>query len=367
MNRLLFADRGLAAAARRAAIDGHELAEDVAAPDTQPGTLAAILQILRRQANRRHRVDLRLVADLSPAVDDDRCADAAVPANGDIRADDRVRTDGGAFADPGRGVHVRARVDEGGARLDGQQQFGLGDDLAIHGGHGMRLGQPRPRPSQRDLQVEAIAWKDVAAELGVVDAAQRDARAHRRGSPIENQRRRHLGQRLDHQHRRHQRRAREMSLEVVFTDRDVLERHEPVARLVFSDCVDQQRRIAVGDATEKRWEVEGQGTRASCAICQSPEERPGPPGPERVWRRRCSGRAMTSLVRSMPCSAQTRPLCSALNTKWTCLSCATFPTTGSTLRVNSFLHLLRQGLHVLLRVLAQTLQIALLLLDVRRS
>ena len=39
--------------------------------------------------------------------------------------------------------------------------------------------------------------------------------------------------------------------------------------------------------------------------------------------------------------------------------------TGRTLRVNSFFDALRQILHVLLGVLAQALQIALLLLDVR--
>jgi hypothetical protein len=36
-----------------------------------------------------------------------------------------------------------------------------------------------------------------------------------------------------------------MALEVVFADGDVLERHEPVARLVFSDRVNQECRIAI--------------------------------------------------------------------------------------------------------------------------
>jgi hypothetical protein len=36
-----------------------------------------------------------------------------------------------------------------------------------------------------------------------------------------------------------------MSLEIVFADGNVLERHEPVARLVFSDRVDQECGIAI--------------------------------------------------------------------------------------------------------------------------
>ena len=60
----------------------------------------------------------------------------------DVRADDRVRADRRALADSGRRMHVRRRIDEGGARLDGQQQLGLGDELAVHVGRA-----PAPWPA----------------------------------------------------------------------------------------------------------------------------------------------------------------------------------------------------------------------------
>ena len=83
------ADRGHAAAAARAAVDGDELAEDVAAADDQPRFLAAELQVLRDQADRRERIDLGVVADLGPAVDDRRRADPAIGADADVGADRR--------------------------------------------------------------------------------------------------------------------------------------------------------------------------------------------------------------------------------------------------------------------------------------
>ena len=93
------ADLGDAAAAARAAVDGDELAEDVALADDQPRLLAAELQVLRDQADRRERKDLGAVADLGPAVDDRRRADPAVGADPDVRADGGVGTDRRARAD----------------------------------------------------------------------------------------------------------------------------------------------------------------------------------------------------------------------------------------------------------------------------
>ena len=62
--QVVVADAGDAAAARGAAMDGHELADDVAVADDDPRRLAAELQILRDQADRGHREDLVAVADL---------------------------------------------------------------------------------------------------------------------------------------------------------------------------------------------------------------------------------------------------------------------------------------------------------------
>ena len=47
-----------------------ELAEDVVVADHEPRRFAAILQVLRDQADRGKREDLVAIADLSPAVDD---------------------------------------------------------------------------------------------------------------------------------------------------------------------------------------------------------------------------------------------------------------------------------------------------------
>ena len=58
--------------------------------DGQPRALALVFQVLRRQADRRHREDVRLVADLGPAVDHDRRADAAARADRHVRADRAV-------------------------------------------------------------------------------------------------------------------------------------------------------------------------------------------------------------------------------------------------------------------------------------
>ena len=69
------ADFGDAAAAARAAMDGDELAEDVALADHEPRFLAPEFQVLRHEADRRERIDLGAVADLGPAVDDRRRAD----------------------------------------------------------------------------------------------------------------------------------------------------------------------------------------------------------------------------------------------------------------------------------------------------
>ena len=93
------ADRRHAAAAARAAVDRHELAEDVAPADHEARLLAAKLQVLRNQPDRRERVDLRIVADLGPAVDDRRGADPAVRADAHVGADRRVRADRRALAD----------------------------------------------------------------------------------------------------------------------------------------------------------------------------------------------------------------------------------------------------------------------------
>ena len=157
-----------------------------------------------------------------------------------LRADRAVGADRRAVADARRRVHRRRGIDVGGARLDRHEQFHLGDRLPAHERRRLRLGQARSRAPERHLEPQAIARHDLAAELRVVDAAQRHARGPRALAALEDQHRRDLRQRLDHQHGGHERHAREVSLEEFFVDGDVLERDEPVARLVLPDGVDQK-------------------------------------------------------------------------------------------------------------------------------
>ncbi len=134
---------------------------------------------------------------------------------------------------------MRSGIDECGTALDSEQQLRLRNGLAIHECPRLYLRQPRPDAPECHLELQPIAGKHIATEFGAVDATQRDARGLRRAASVQNQRRRELRQRLDHEHGRHQWCAGEMSLEIIFADCDVLECHEPVAPLVFSDRVNQ--------------------------------------------------------------------------------------------------------------------------------
>ena len=100
MNTLRSPIRGDAAAARGAAVDRDELAEDVPPADDQARLLAAELEVLRDEADRREREDLGLVADLGPAVDDrtTRRSGSRRPIR-HVLADDGVRADDRALAD----------------------------------------------------------------------------------------------------------------------------------------------------------------------------------------------------------------------------------------------------------------------------
>src|SRR5262249_29243822 len=153
-------DSGHAATAVRAAVDGDELAEDVLTPDRQPRLLASILQILRRLTDRREWIDLAVVADVGPPLDDRRGADAAVRADPRVRADDRVRTDAGARADLGAGMNERAWIDLDGVGNDAEEQLRLGDDLIADVGRRPRAGERRPPASERHLEAESIARHD---------------------------------------------------------------------------------------------------------------------------------------------------------------------------------------------------------------
>ncbi len=88
------ANPGDAAAAGRAAVDGDELPEDIPGADHQLGRLAAELQVLRHEPDRRERKNLGAFADLRPPVDDRRRAHLAAGPDADVWSDDGVRPDG---------------------------------------------------------------------------------------------------------------------------------------------------------------------------------------------------------------------------------------------------------------------------------
>ena len=250
-------DRGLATATRGATIDRDELAERVALADDEPRPLALVLQILRRQADRGHREDHRLVPDRGLTVDDDGGADHAAGADRDIGTNRAVRTDDRPLADPRRWVDARARVDLARMALDANHQLGLGDRLIGDKRRGMHLRQPGTHASDSHVQPQPIAGDHLTAKLRVVDAAQPRPRRRRRLCAFEHQHRSHLRQGLDHEHARHDRHPGEVPLEEFLTDRDVLVRNQTHAGFVLGDRVDQERGIAVVDAVEKGWKVYG--------------------------------------------------------------------------------------------------------------
>ena len=133
-----------------------------------------------------------------------------------------------------------------------QQQLGFDDGLAVDFGHGRGLARAdRVMAPSVTIELQLIAGNDVLAELRAVDATQLDAHARSTAAGrVEQQQRRRLGQRLDHEDGRHQRLARKMTLEEFFVDGDVLERHQPLPRLVLGDGVDEERGKAVGEAFE---------------------------------------------------------------------------------------------------------------------
>ena len=139
---------------------------------------------------------------------------------------------------------------------DAHQQVGFGGDVVADVRSRVRPRQPRaPRP-HRHLEPQTIAWNHGQTELGVVHAAQVGAVAAPGLARLRQQNRRDLCQRLDHQHARHQRRARKMPLEELLVDRDVLEGDHAPPRLVLGNGVDQRGWIAIAEPVESCWDVD---------------------------------------------------------------------------------------------------------------
>ena len=100
-------------------------------------------------------------------------------------------------------------------------------------------------------------WNDLATKLGIVHAAQ--PRTPSAGLAVGEEQRRDLDERLDHQHARHQGRARKVALEILLVDRDVLHGHDAASRLVFRDRIHQDGGISVRKTIENERDVHAYG------------------------------------------------------------------------------------------------------------
>ena len=137
-----------------------------------------------------------------------------------------------------------------------EQEIGFGDDLIADVRDRLRARERGAPAAERDLQPQPVAGHDLPAELRVVHAAQIDAGVGRRPFALQQQNRRHLRQRLEHQHAGQRRRAREVALKEFLVDRDVLDGDETPAGLVLGDRVDEHRRIPVAQPVEEDGDVD---------------------------------------------------------------------------------------------------------------
>ena len=136
-----------------------------------------------------------------------------------------------------------------------EQQVHLGDDVLADIGGAADAGQLRAFTLERHFEADAIAGHHLPPELRFVDAAQVRDRARRLLLAVEQQDRRGLRQRLDHQDAGHQRLAREVALEELFVDGGVLDRDDPLTADVLGDGVDEVEGVPVAEPVEENWNV----------------------------------------------------------------------------------------------------------------
>ena len=126
------------------------------------------------------------------------------------------------------------------------EQLRLGDELVRR--RTLRRASCRSGPcsfSSVELETQLVAGQHRAAELRLVDADEVHELPLRIVDRVEEQHAAGLRHRLDDEHRRHDRMAREVALEERLVDGDVLDADDALALLELEDAVHEQERIAV--------------------------------------------------------------------------------------------------------------------------
>ena len=108
--QILIADPRDAAAAGCASMNGDELADMIPLADLDRRRLAAVLQVLRGEADRNERIDSCVFTDRCLAIDDDVRIEPHAVGNGNVVAD-RSKTD--LHNSPRRGLAPLLTIAEG--------------------------------------------------------------------------------------------------------------------------------------------------------------------------------------------------------------------------------------------------------------
>ena len=120
--------------------------------------------------------------------------------------------------------------------------------MAAHLGAALELPDIAAVALLGDMHMEAIAGKHRPAEAGVVDTHEVDELAFRLAPEgMNNENGRGLRHCLDDQDARHDRTDREMALEILLVDRDVLDAGGAHIGHCVNNLVDHQKRVAVRD------------------------------------------------------------------------------------------------------------------------
>jgi hypothetical protein len=109
--QIIIADPGCPAAAGRAAVDRHEFANMISFSDLGPGRFAGVFQVLRSEADRNERVNVRSVADLCISFDHDMRVKLYIVSEYNFRPNDTVRADAAIFPEFRVGANDRGFMD----------------------------------------------------------------------------------------------------------------------------------------------------------------------------------------------------------------------------------------------------------------